>query len=403
VARADRPAHPGRTLEPVPPPLSLYVHVPWCVRKCPYCDFNSHVHKGALPEDDYVAALLADLDADLSLAGGRAVQTIFLGGGTPSLFRPESYERLFAGIRERLPLARDVEITMEANPGTVEHGRFDGYREAGVNRVSLGAQSFGARQLALLGRIHAAEDTARAVGELAGAGLANFNLDLMYALPEQSLEGAVADLDRALAFEPPHLSHYQLTLEPGTVYYHQAPEGLPDEDLAAEMQEATRARLVAGGYAQYEVSAWARPGRECRHNLNYWRYGDYLGIGAGAHGKLTHAGAIVRTVKPKQPREYLEHATRGTPVGTRDEVPPRERPFEFMLNALRLVGGFALADFESRTGLPPEAVELALQRLAARGLTEPGTAGHWRPTELGLRFLNDLQAAFLPDALDAGT
>jgi oxygen-independent coproporphyrinogen-3 oxidase len=389
-------------------PLSLYVHVPWCVRKCPYCDFNSHVHKGALPEDAYVAALLADLDADLPLAAGRVVQTIFLGGGTPSLFHPESYARLFAGLRERLELAPDVEITLEANPGTIEHGRFAGYREAGVNRVSLGAQSFGARQLALLGRIHAAEDTARAVGELAAAGLANFNLDLMYALPEQSLAGAVDDLDRALALGPPHLSHYQLTLEPGTVYYHATPAGLPDEDLAAEMQEATRARLVGAGYAQYEVSAWARPGHECRHNLNYWRYGDYLGIGAGAHGKLTHAGEIVRTVKPKQPREYLDAAARGGAVGTREPVPGRERPFEFMLNALRLVAGFRLADFEARTGLDAAAIAPALARLVDRGLLEPldepgatgsdAPAGH-RPTELGLRFLNDLQAAFLPEAL----
>lgn len=396
--------------EPVPPPLSLYVHLPWCVRKCPYCDFNSHVHsqaqEGGLPEDAYVDALLADLTADLPLAGERAVHTIFLGGGTPSLFRPESLARLFAGIRERIALAPDAEITMEANPGTIEHGRFEGYRAAGVNRVSLGAQSFGARQLALLGRIHAAEDTGRAVAELATAGLANFNLDLMYALPEQSLDGAVADLDRALELRAPHVSHYQLTLEPGTVFHHRAPDGLPDEDLAAEMQEATRARLRAAGYAQYEVSAWARPGHACRHNLNYWRYGDYLGIGAGAHGKLTSGAGILRTVKPKQPRDYQDAAARTGPVGTRDPVPAHERPFEYMLNALRLVEGFALDDFEARTGVDATVIEPVLDRLVARELLEvraisasAGCGTAYRPTEFGLRFLNDLQAAFLPDAL----
>jgi oxygen-independent coproporphyrinogen-3 oxidase len=388
----------------VAPPLALYVHLPWCVRKCPYCDFNSHVHKGALPEDAYVDALLADLDADLAahLAGDtRRIDTVFLGGGTPSLFRPESLARLFEGLRARLPFAADVEVTMEANPGTVEHGRFDGYRDAGINRVSLGAQSFGAAQLAALGRIHAADDTTRAVGELRAAALHEFNLDLMYALPAQDLAGALADVDRALALGPTHLSHYQLTLEPGTVYYHRPPD-LPDEDAAFEMQEATRARLVSAGFRRYEVSAWARPGHECRHNVNYWRYGDYLGIGAGAHGKLTdpRRGTIVRTAKTKQPRDYQDRIAARDAAGTVESIDASERPFEFMLNALRLVEGFDLADFERRTGVGAVAIDPTLYRLGARGLLEPLDAGRrWRPTELGLRFLNDLQAAFLPDAL----
>jgi oxygen-independent coproporphyrinogen-3 oxidase len=389
----------------IAPPLALYVHLPWCVRKCPYCDFNSHVHKGALPEDAYVDALLADLDRDREshLRGdSRAIQTVFLGGGTPSLFRPESLARLFDGLRSRIAFAPDAEITMEANPGTVEHGRFDGYRDAGINRVSLGAQSFGAAQLAALGRIHAADDTTRAVGELRAAGLPNFNLDLMYALPRQDLAGALHDVERALALAPTHLSHYQLTLEPGTVYFHRPPD-LPDEDVAFEIQQASARRLEDAGFRQYEVSAWTRPGRECRHNLNYWAYGDYLGIGAGAHGKLTDpvAGSIVRTAKWKQPREYLERAARRDPPGTVEPIPPEERPFEFMLNALRLVDGFEQAAFETRTGLPSSAIVPAVETLAGRGLMEESGAGHWRPTALGQRFLNDLQAAFLPDR--AGT
>jgi putative oxygen-independent coproporphyrinogen III oxidase len=377
-------------------PLSLYVHLPWCVRKCPYCDFNSHVHKGALPEAEYVAALLADLDADAAAAGGRSVATIFFGGGTPSLFTAESLASLLAGIRARVAVSADAEVTLEANPGTIEHGRFAGYRDAGINRVSLGAQSFGNRQLELLGRIHAAADTGRAVGELRGAGYANFNLDLMYALPEQSLDGALEDVASAVALGPPHLSHYQLTLEPGTVF-HARPPPLPDEDLAAAIEEHTHASLAAAGYQRYEVSAWARPGAECRHNLNYWRFGDYLGIGAGAHGKLTQAatGAIVRTEKPKQPREYLALAARGGPFGKETPVTPEARPFEFLLNALRLTEGFARGDFEARTALPIGVLERPIAQALDRGLLEPTAAG-WRPTSTGLRFLNDLQALFLP-------
>jgi putative oxygen-independent coproporphyrinogen III oxidase len=382
-------------VELVAPPLSLYVHLPWCVSKCPYCDFNSHVHKGSLPEAAYVAALLADLDAELRFMASRRVETVFFGGGTPSLFTPESIAALLDGIRARLPLATDAEITLEANPGTIEHGRFAGYRDAGVNRISLGAQSFRARQLALLGRIHAADDTARAVGELRAADLRNFNLDLMYALPEQSLADACADIDAALELAPPHLSHYQLTLEPGTVF-HQRPPPLPDEELAEEIQRGTHQRLLDAGFTLYEVSAWSRPGHECRHNLNYWLFGDYLGIGAGAHGKLTVAGDIVRTVKAQQPREYLERAARGGALGRREPVPADQRPFEFMLNALRLPGGFANDAFESRTGLPMAAVETTLKSAADRGLAFASESG-WRPTAFGLRFLNDLQAMFLPD------
>ena len=382
----------------VAPPLSLYLHLPWCVRKCPYCDFNSHVHLGKLPEAEYVAALLADLQADLPLAAGRRVESVFLGGGTPSLFAPESLATLFDGLRARVEFAPDAEVTLEANPGTIEHGRFTGYAQAGINRVSLGAQSFAARQLAALGRIHAAHDTGRAVAELGAAALGNFNLDLMYALPEQALDGALADVEAALALAPRHLSHYQLTLEPGTPF-HARPPALPDEDLAFEMQLTSAARLRSAGFAQYEVSAWARPGAECRHNLNYWRYGDYLGLGAGAHGKLSDAGAgtILRTAKAKQPRDYLARAARGAPLGTTEPVPAEQRPFEFMLNALRLTAGFETADFEARTGLPLASLARQLEALAGRGLLAASADGlGWRPTELGLRFLNDLQAAFLP-------
>jgi oxygen-independent coproporphyrinogen-3 oxidase len=380
----------------VAPPLALYIHLPWCVRKCPYCDFNSHVHKGTLPETAYVEALLADLDGDLPLTGGRRVDTVFLGGGTPSLFAAESIAALFRGISARLELAPDAEITLEANPGTIEHGRFAGYREAGVNRISLGAQSFNARQLAALGRIHAAADTGRAVGELIAAGIANFNLDLMYALPEQTLDSAAHDIASAVALGPPHLSHYQLSLEPGTVF-HERPPVLPDEELAAEIQAVSHARLAAAGYRQYEISAWARPGSECRHNLNYWQFGDYLGIGAGAHGKLTDAaaGSISRTVKTKQPREYLERARAGAVQRTVAGVPEPERVFEFMLNALRLPAGFTTDTFEARTGVSLATVAGTLAAACDRGLLAPSNAG-WHATALGLRFLNDLQAMFLP-------
>jgi putative oxygen-independent coproporphyrinogen III oxidase len=373
--------------------IAIYVHLPWCVRKCPYCDFNSHVRPERIPEAEYVAALLADLDGDLELANGRRVASVFLGGGTPSLFGERAIARLVEGLAARLPFAPGVEITMEANPGTVEHGRFSGYARAGVNRVSLGAQSFDARALTDLGRIHGPGEIGAAVAELADAGIGNFNLDLMYALPEQTREGALADLEAALALGPSHLSHYQLTLEPGTAF-HRRPPPLPDDEQAYEMQAECQARLEAAGFVRYEVSAWARPGRQCRHNLNYWRFGDYLGIGAGAHGKLTVAGKVIRTEKPRSPRAYLEGD--GRRGALRRQVPAVELPFEYMLNALRLCEGFTSGDFERATGLPASTVSPSLARLAGRGLLEDRN-GRCRPTALGFRFLNDVQAEFLPE------
>jgi oxygen-independent coproporphyrinogen-3 oxidase len=372
-------------------PIAIYVHLPWCVRKCPYCDFNSHASPGLIPETEYVAALLADLEADLELAEARSVGSVFLGGGTPSLFGVGAIAALIGGLAERLPFERDAEITMEANPGTVEHGRFAGYAGAGVNRVSLGAQSFDAAALAALGRIHGPGEIAVAVAELVAAGLDNFNLDLMYGLPGQGLEGALSDVAAAIALGPAHLSHYQLTLEPGTAFFHRPPP-LPDDERTFEMQLECQRLLAAHGYAQYEVSAYARPGRQCRHNLNYWRFGDYLGIGAGAHGKITVAGTAIRTEKARSPRAYLDAGGR---TGTRHVVPPAELPFEYMLNALRLREGFGPADFERATGLSMEAILPTITALEARGLLGP-VGDRLRPTELGFRFLNDVQSAFLP-------
>ncbi len=377
-------------------PLGLYVHLPWCVRKCPYCDFNSYnAPDGALPERDYVDALLDDLSADLHLCAGRVVETVFFGGGTPSLFSPEAYVRLLGGIRARMDVAPDAEVTLEANPGTIEHGRFQGYRAAGINRVSLGAQSFAAVQLKELGRIHAPDDTRRAVAELRDAGLANYNLDLMYALPRQTLEQAAADLAEAIALGAAHLSYYHLTLEPGTAF-HRRPPVLPDEDITAGIESQAERAMLAAGFERYEISAWARPGHQCRHNLNYWRFGDYLGIGAGAHGKLTLAaeGRIVRTVKPRQPAAYQKAVGAKRPVGERTDVAPGARAFEFMLNATRLAAGFTPALFESRTGLSYARIEPTLEGLRARGLLV-ACAESVQTTPLGWRFLNDVQAAFL--------
>ena len=377
------------------PPLGLYVHLPWCVQKCPYCDFNSYrAPDAALPEARYVDALLADLDRDLRLCGERRIETVFFGGGTPSLFQADSFARFLKGVGERTALAADAEVTLEANPGTIEHGDFAAYRAAGINRVSIGAQSFAAAQLSALGRIHAAGDTLKAVGELAGAGLANFNLDLMYALPGQSEALAAADLATAIGLDPPHLSYYHLTLEPGTAFHHRPPV-LPDEEHVLAIEAGATRHLAAAGYVRYEVSAWSRPGAECRHNLNYWRYGDYLGIGAGAHGKLTLAtsGRIVRTLKPRHPAGYLG-ATADAELGTRTDVVPDERPFEYMLNALRLAAGVQLADFSARTGLGLGRIRPVLDRLLARGLLEEA-GGTVRASALGWQFLNDVQAAFL--------
>ncbi|MGH8111761.1 MAG: radical SAM family heme chaperone HemW [Rhodanobacteraceae bacterium] len=395
-----------------PLPLSLYIHIPWCVRKCPYCDFNSHgLGKAAMPERDYVAALRADLAGDLAdfadALAGREVTSVFFGGGTPSLFAPASITAILDGASARIPFAADCEITLETNPGTVEHGRFDGYLAAGVNRISFGVQSFDDDALQALGRIHSAAEAEAAVKLAQDAGFANINLDLMYALPNQTVAGAIGDVERALAHGPTHLSHYQLTLEPGTPFAKRPPP-LPADDAAWDMQEACQARLAAAGYAQYEVSAYAQPGRRCRHNLNYWQFGDYLGIGAGAHAKITGPGTVDselggaaparwvrRRWKVRSPRAYLQNA--GTPrrIGGDDAIAPDQLPFEFMLNALRLNDGVAADSFAERTGLPLSAVAGRLGEARARGwLTRDGS--RLQATALGQRFLNDVIEAFLP-------
>jgi len=380
--------------------LAVYVHLPWCVRKCPYCDFNSHQAPARLPQDAYVEALCRDLACDLPLAGHRAVSSVFFGGGTPSLFEPAAIGRFLTRLREACDVQADVEITLEANPGTIEHGRFEGYAEAGVNRASLGAQSFSACALSALGRIHGPADIEAAVDELRSAGIENFNLDLMYGLPGQAVDAAVADVRRALALRPAHLSHYQLTLEPGTPFFRQPPE-LPDDDATLEMQTACQALIADAGFGQYEVSAYARPGRSCRHNLSYWHFADYLGLGAGAHGKLTTDEGVLRTERLRRPREYL--ARGGGSAGTLlRRVEPADLPFEYALNALRLTAGFELGQFEAATGLPRSVISAPLDSLTDRGLIELDGA-RVRPTALGLRFLNDVQQAFLPPDPSAGS
>lgn len=379
-----------------PPPLSLYVHLPWCVRKCPYCDFNSHAAKGALPLDAYIDALLADLDFDLPLAWGRIVHSVFFGGGTPSLFPPEAIDRFLQQASARLRFAPDVEITLETNPGTVEHGPFPGYRAAGVNRLSFGVQSFDDGCLQRLGRIHSSGDAERAVKAAQDAGFDNLNLDLMYALPQQTLAMALDDVERAIALAPAHISHYQLTLEPNTVFAARVPAGIPDEDSAWDMQEACQARLADAGFAQYEISAYAREGRQCRHNLNYWRFGDYLGIGAGAHGKLTLGATqqVLRRWKLKHPTDYLAKAGTAAAIGGDEYLTAQRLPFDFMLNALRLNEGVPMTMFEARTGLPAAAIAERVALARARGWLEPG-ADWLRPTELGRRFANDAIGLFL--------
>lgn len=384
----------------VAPPLSLYVHMPWCVKKCPYCDFNSHgLRSEPPPYADYIDHLLADLDADradfAAALEGRAVISVFFGGGTPSLFAPELIARLLDGVRERLPLAEDAEVTLETNPGTVEHGRFDGYLAAGVNRISFGVQSFDDDKLKRLGRIHSAGEAEAAVKSAQDAGYANINLDLMYALPKQELDGALADVERAIALGPTHISHYQLTLEPNTVFAANPPP-LPDDDHAWAMQEACETRLAEAGYGQYEISAYAQPGRRCAHNLNYWRFGDYLGIGAGAHGKLSDAGSnqIHRRWKTRGPRAYMGEPGGAGRIGGDHVVAPAELPFEYMLNALRLIDGVPMADFPARTGLAPERIAAALAAARDRGWLH-GDAQRLQTTALGQRFLNDVIASFL--------
>jgi putative oxygen-independent coproporphyrinogen III oxidase len=377
------------------PPLSLYVHIPWCLKKCPYCDFNSHERRGEIPEARYVDALLADLELALPSIWGRRVHTVFFGGGTPSLFAPESIDRILAGVRARVLLAPDAEITLEANPGTFERVRFAGFKAAGINRLSVGVQSFEPRFLNALGRVHDA-DEARAAAAAAIEIFGNVNLDLMYALPGQTLADAKSDLDEALRFSPPHLSFYHLTIEPNTLF-HRYPPALPDDETAADIEDAIAETLGAAGYLHYETSAYARPGHECRHNVNYWRFGDYLGIGAGAHSKLSFQQRVVRQVRHKQPQHYIEEAERGSPLAEDRTVERNEIGFEFMLNALRLTEGVPVALFAERTGFPLTLVQKALDEAEQRGLIERDHQ-HIRPTALGQRFLNDLQAIFLPAA-----
>jgi len=377
------------------PPLALYVHIPWCLRKCPYCDFNSHEARGDVPESSYVDALFADLEYALPSIWGRKIVSVFIGGGTPSLFSAAAIDRLLAGIRARLPVLPDAEVTLEANPGTFERAKFAGYLGAGVNRLSLGVQSFDARQLAALGRVHDAEEARRAA-DSALAIFGNVNFDLMYALPRQSVAEAEADVAAALAFAPPHLSFYHLTLEPNTLF-HRYPPPLPDDETAADIEDAVAARLDGAGYVHYETSAHARRGRECRHNLNYWQFGDYLGIGAGAHSKLSFPDRIVRQARYRQPKQYFEQVAAGAPVQENADVSRDDVGFEFMLNALRLTAGVPATLFAERTGHPLALVRRPLVEAVARGLVEsdPTTI---RPTALGRRFLNDLQALFLNDA-----
>ena len=377
------------------PPLALYVHIPWCVKKCPYCDFNSHQARGDVPERAYVEALVTDLELALPDVWGRRVHSIFLGGGTPSLFSSAAIETLISAFRARLQLAGDCEITLEANPGTFEAEKFRGYREAGVNRLSIGIQSFNPGHLKALGRIHDDGEARRAI-EIAQNHFDNINLDLMYALPQQTPEEARADVEAALEAGTTHLSFYHLTLEPNTLFYRHPP-ALPDDDAAASMQDAIAEALAGGGYVHYETSAWAKPGRECRHNLNYWRFGDYLGIGAGAHGKLSFRDRIARTVRWKQPKEYLERVAEGRPMQESRAIERADLVFEFMMNALRLPEGFPVSSFAERTGLQIALAEKPLREAEARGLIVRDHE-RIRPTDLGQRFLNDLLQLFLPDA-----
>lgn len=383
-------------------PLALYVHVPWCVRKCPYCDFNSHVAPaGGVPFRDYAAALLADLDHELQARPVQAAPlTLFFGGGTPSLLSPEVLESLIGGIRARTGLAADAEVTLEANPGTIERGRFAEYAEAGVNRVSLGAQSFDDTLLRRIGRIHSARETLTAVAELAAAGLGNFNLDLMYGLPGQDVEAALADLEQAIACAPAHVSWYELTLEPGTTFYRHPPR-LPGEAAMAGMESRGLARLAAAGYGRYEVSAYARGGSRCRHNLAYWTYADYIGLGPGAHGKRSLGGRVLRTERLRSPVRWQRFAGSSGAVEVR-QIAPEARAFEYMLGALRLREGFTWDAFEARTGLDRAGIAEQVAAAAAEGLLEiVGEA--IRPSTRGLRFLNELQGQFLPESRHSPT
>lgn len=378
------------------PPLGLYIHFPWCVAKCPYCDFNSHTLRGELPAAAYIDALINDLSFAATALQGRVVSSLFLGGGTPSLFPPHEISRLLTAVEARLNVAPDAEITMEANPGALEHGAFAGYRQAGINRLSLGAQSFDDRKLQRLGRIHDSAAVWQAFAAARAAGFDNINLDMMFALPEQNIDEALADVAAAIELSPEHISYYHLTLEPNTVFYSRPPQ-LPDGDMAWQMHDSASALLTAAGYSNYEVSAWARPGQECRHNVNYWEFGDYVGLGAGAHGKVTaDSGAINREVRVAHPREYLRQISAGGAV-SRAIVDAEALLFEFMLNGLRLKNGFALQLFAERTGLATARLQPLLDKAKQKQLLEESEPGRWRATENGWRFLNDLQTLFLPE------
>ena len=384
---------PGTLQLPALPPLSLYVHLPWCLRKCPYCDFNSHeMAKGDLPEQRYLDALRADLESALPLVWGREVHSVFIGGGTPSLFSPHGIDRLISDIRARVKLVADAEITLEANPGTFEKDRFKAFRSAGVTRLSVGVQSFDDAHLKALGRVHDRGQALAAVEE-AAATFDTFNIDLMYALPDQTLAQLEEDVTQALALMPPHLSIYHLTIEPNT-YFAKFPPVTPPEDTAYAMLDRITEMTVAAGLERYEVSAYAKPGHRCWHNWNYWQFGDYLGIGAGAHGKISFPHRVVRQVRNRDPRLYMDHALAGNAVAQEEEVARADLPFEYMLNALRLKEGFALQDFLERTGLPLSAIEKPLREAEAKGLVHRDFA-RVRPTEKGFDFLSDLQELFL--------
>jgi putative oxygen-independent coproporphyrinogen III oxidase len=400
AATVEHHLRPGTLQLSALPPLALYVHIPWCIRKCPYCDFNSHEVSSGTAEPPhqqrYLDALVADLEAALPLFWGRRISSIFIGGGTPSLFTPEAIDQLLASIRARVQLAPGAEITLEANPGTFERERFKAFRTAGVTRLSIGVQSFDDTLLGRIGRVHNASQARAAVAEAAQA-FDTFNIDLMYALPGQSLAQLHADLDTALGFKPPHLSIYHLTMEPNTVFASKPPAGLPDDDAASEMLDAIVARAGAVGLQRYEVSAFAQAGHRCRHNLNYWEFGDYLGIGAGAHGKLSFPHRVLRQVRWREPAQYMERALAGGAVSNENEVARRDLPFEFMMNQLRLPEGFALERFMQRTGLPPSAVQAGLDEAQRKGLLEHDVASGWvKPTVRGFDFLSDLQGLFLP-------
>lgn len=378
--------------------LAIYVHFPWCVAKCPYCDFNSFTLRGELQEQKYLDALLADLQQEIEWAQGRPVSSVFLGGGTPSLFSPESIAQLSLALHDDFKLLPDAEITLEANPGAVEHGSFAEFKEAGITRLSIGAQSFANHQLQTLGRIHNRDATVSAVQEAKDAGLDNFNLDMMYGLPGQSVDEAVADIEQALQLKPTHISHYHLTLEPNTVFHQSPPENLPDDDLSWEVLTTCQEKLSADGYERYEVSAYAQQESKCRHNLQYWRYGDYLGVGAGAHGKITLPdGEIRRYAKVAHPREYMREASGFGRFATLDRVSADEIVFEFILNRTRLKEGFSATDFKSRTGLNISRIKSLLDQACERGLLQQTATGHWITPDKGFRFLDDLQQMFLPE------